>query len=87
MTTAEYIDTHPTGDFTARFERLRSLTGLSWVAFAREMGIGHEQMNRWREGVTPNGRGMEALTRLAARMPSGLDVLSGGDDGDRPRAA
>ena len=87
MTDFDSMDSPPCSDFPARLERLRALTGLSWVAFARELGVRHERVNRWRGGVTPNDRGMAALMRVAKRVPGGLEVLLGGDDGDRLRAA
>ena len=87
MKDAESLDTNLPQDFPGRLELLRSLTGLSWVAFARELGVRHDRLRRWREGVKPNARGMAALARLAARVPGGLDALFDGDDRDRPRAA
>lgn len=80
-------DARKPGDFPGRLDRLRSLTGLSWVAFAGELGVRHERVLRWREGVRPNDSGMASLCRLAARVPGGMDALFGGDGPDRPRAA
>lgn len=87
MTDAGYVDTVPSGFCPARLEQLRSLTGLSWVAFARELGVRHERVSRWREGITPNDRGMAALKRLAVRVPGGLDALFGGNEPEPPGAA
>ena len=64
-------------DFPRRLDHLRSLTGLSWVAFARLIGVRHERVVRWRTGVRPNDRGMTALRRLAAGIPGGTDTLFG----------
>ncbi len=86
MNDAGAFDTRTPGDFTDRLDRLRSLTGLSWVAFARELGVRHERIRRWREGVRPNDRGMASLCRLAARVPGGMDALFG-DGPDHPGAA
>ena len=87
MNDAGSMDAPAPQDLPDRLELVRSLTGLSWVAFAREMGVRHERLQRWRDGVRPNDRGMAALCRLAARLPDGLDALFGGDGPDRPRAA
>lgn len=87
MTDAGYVDAVPSGFSPARLEHLRSLTGMSWVGFAREIGIRHERVIRWREGVTPNDRGMAALTKLAMRVPGGLDALFDGNGPERPGAA
>ena len=87
MKDTESMDTRLPQDFPGRLEHLRSLTGLSWVAFAREMGVRHERVRRWQSGVRPNDHGMDALLRLAARVPGGLDALFDGDDRDRPQAA
>ena len=64
-------------DFPRRLDHLRSLTGLSWVAFARMIGVRYEQVFRWRSGVRPNDRGMTALLTLASRVPGGTDALFG----------
>ena len=87
MKDVDSMDTRLPPDFPGRLDHLTSLTGLSWVAFAKEMGVRHERVTRWREGVRPNDRGMAALARLAARVPGGLDALFDGDDQDRPRVA
>lgn len=87
MNDVETMEASLSPHFAVRLERLRSLTGLSWVAFAREIGVRHERVRRWREGVRPNDKGMESLRRLAAKVPGGLDVLFPGDDQDRGRAA
>ena len=81
------IDTHLPPDFPKRLDHLRTLTGLSWVAFAREMGVRHERVRRWHSGVRPNDHGMASLLRLAAKVPGGLDALFDGDDRDRCGAA
>ncbi len=87
MNDAGSMDARTPRDFPERLDRLRSLTGLSWVAFAGELGVRHERVLRWREGARPNDRGMASLCRLAARVPGGMDALFGGGGPDRPRTA
>ena len=77
MNDAPSMNEHLPPDFPRRLDQLRSLTGLSWVAFARMIGVRHEQVFRWRSGVRPNDRGMTALRSLAARIPGGNEALFG----------
>ena len=87
MMDAKSTDTSLSPTFPARLEHLRSKTGLSWVGFARELGVRYDRVRRWREGVRPNDHGMTSLRKLAARVPGGLDVLISEVDRDRGWAA
>ena len=35
------------------------------------------QLQRWREGTKPSGDGVNALVKLAARIPGGMYILFG----------
>ena len=56
-------------DFPKRLERLHEVSGLTWAAFARAIGVDPKLVHRWRNGVEPRGWAMHALFRFAARMP------------------
>ena len=43
FTAVEWLPSH----FPERLDRPRSLTGLSWVAFARMAGVRHERVAGW----------------------------------------
>ena len=81
MKDKDSLDERLPPDLPGRLELLRSLTGLSWVGFARSMGVRHERVVRWRTGARPNDHGIAALCNLAARIPGGADALFG--DGTR----
>ena len=62
-------------DFPKRLERLKEVSGLTWAAFARAIGVDPKLVHRWRNGVEPRGWAMHALFRFAARMPGGMAIL------------
>ena len=62
-------------DFPKRLERLHEVSGLTWAAFARAIGVDPKLVHRWRNGVEPRGWAMHALFRFAARMPGGMAIL------------
>ena len=62
-------------DFPKRLERLKEVSGLTWSAFARAIGVGEKQIHRWRNGAEPSGGAMHALFRFAQRMPGGMAIL------------
>ena len=65
-------------DFAARLERLKEASGLTWSGFALAIGVDRQQVRRWRKkGVEPSGGPMLSLSRFAARMPGGLEILMG----------
>ena len=44
-------------DFPKRLERLHEVSGLTWAAFARAIGVDPKLVHRWRNGVEPRGLG------------------------------
>ena len=62
-------------DFPKRLERLKEVSGLTWAAFARAIGVDPKLVHRWRNGVEPRGWVMHALFRFAQRMPGGMAIL------------
>ena len=65
-------------DFAARLHRLKETSGLTWNGFALAIGVDRKQLRRWRKkGVEPSGGPMLSLSRFAARMPGGLEILMG----------
>ncbi len=66
-------------DFSARVDRLKRASGLTWDAFAEALGVEAKQVLRWRRGTEPCGGAHHALVRLARWIPGGLDILMGED--------
>lgn len=66
-------------DFSARLDRLKRASGLTWDAFAEALGADVKQVLRWRRGTEPCGGAHHALVRLARWIPGGLDILMGED--------
>ena len=65
-------------DFAARLHRLKEVSVLTWNGFALAIGVDRKQLRRWRKkGVEPSGGPMLSLSRFAARMPGGLEILMG----------
>ena len=64
-------------DFPERLERLKEVSGLTWTAFARALGVDRKQVARWREGVEPAGGAAFSLFRFAMRLPDGVEILMG----------
>ncbi len=62
-------------DFPKRLERLHEVSGLTWAAFARAIGVDPKLVHRWRNGVQPSGWAMHAIFRFAARIPGGMAIL------------
>ena len=44
-------------DFPKRLERLHEVSGLTWAAFARAIGVDPKLVHRWRNGVEPRRLG------------------------------
>ena len=59
-------------DFPKRLEAFKEATGLSWDILAACLGVDPRQLQRWREGTKPSGDGVNALVKLAARIPGGM---------------
>ena len=66
-------------DFSARLDRLKRASGLTWDAFAEALGTDVKQVLRWRRGTEPCGGAHHAHVRLARWIPGGLDILMGED--------
>ena len=64
-------------DFGKRLEAFKEATGLSWDILAACLGVDPRQLQRWREGTKPSGDGVNALVKLASRIPGGLYILFG----------
>ena len=64
-------------DFPKRLEAFKEATGLSWDVLAACLGVDPRQLQRWREGTKPSGDGVNALVKLAARIPGGMYILFG----------
>ena len=64
-------------DFPKRLETFKEATGLSWDILAACLGVDPRQLQRWREGTKPSGDGVNALVKLAARIPGGMYILFG----------
>ena len=64
-------------DFGERIESFKEATGLSWDILAACLGVDPRQLQRWREGTKPSGDGVNALVKLAARIPGGISILFG----------
>ena len=62
-------------DFPKRLERLHEVSGLTWAAFARAIGVDPKLVHRWRNGVQLCGWAMHAIFRFAARIPGGMAIL------------
>ena len=62
-------------DFPKRLERLHEVSGLTWAAFARAIGVDPKLVHRWCNGVEPRGWAMHALFRFEAWMPGGMAIL------------
>ena len=64
-------------DFGTRLEAFKMATRVSWEVLAGCLGVDPRQLQRWREGTKPSGDGMNALLKLAARIPGGVYILFG----------
>ena len=64
-------------DFGERIEAFKEATGLSWDVLAACLGVDPRQLQRWREGTKPSGDGVNALVKLASRIPGGMYILFG----------
>ena len=64
-------------DFGPRLEAFKEATGLSWDILAACLGVDPRQLQRWREGTKPSGDGVNALVKLASRIPGGMYILFG----------
>ncbi len=64
-------------DFPKRLVRLKEVSGLTWAAFARAIGVDPKLVHRWRNGVEPGGGAMLSLLRFASRVPGGVQILTG----------
>ena len=64
-------------DFPKRLEAFKEAIGLSWDILAACLGVDPRQLQRWREGTKPSGDGVNALVKLAARIPGGMYILFG----------
>ena len=64
-------------DFSRRLESLKEATNLSWEILAACLGVDPRQLLRWREGTKPSGDGVNALVKLASRIPGGIHILFG----------
>ena len=64
-------------DFGKRMEAFKEATGVSWDILAACLGVDPRQLQRWRMGTKPSGDGMNALVKLAARIPGGMYILFG----------
>ena len=64
-------------DFGTRLEAFKETIGLSWEVLAACLGVDPRQLQRWREGTKPSGDGVNALVKLAARVPGGMYILFG----------
>ena len=62
-------------DFSARLERFKEASGLTWDGLAGCLGVDPRQLQRWRKGTRPSGDGLFALVLLAARIPGGFHTL------------
>jgi len=66
-------------DFGRRLERLKELSGLSWRALGRMLGVDPKRLGQWRNGVEPCGGAMHSIHRFASRMPGGWAIIMGED--------
>ena len=64
-------------DFPKRLEAFKEAIGVSWDILAACLGVDPRQLQRWREGTKPSGDGVNALVKLAARVPGGMYILFG----------
>ena len=64
-------------DFPKRLEAFKEATELSWDILAACLGVDPRQLQRWREGTKPSGDGVNALVKLASRIPGGMYILFG----------
>ena len=64
-------------DFPKRLAAFKETSGLSWEILAACLGVDPRQLQRWREGTKPSGDGVNALVKLAARIPGGMYILFG----------
>ena len=64
-------------DFPKRLEAFKEATDLSWDILAACLGVDPRQLQRWREGTKPSGDGVNALVKLASRIPGGIYILFG----------
>ena len=64
-------------DFGKRIEAFKEATGVSWHILSVCLGVDPRQLQRWREGTKPSGDGVNALVKLAARVPGGMYILFG----------
>ena len=64
-------------DFGRRIETFKEATEVSWDILAACLGVDPRQLQRWREGTKPSGDGVNALVKLAARIPGGMYILFG----------
>ena len=56
-------------DFPKRLERLHEVSGLTWAAFARAIGVDPKLVHRWRNGVEPRGWAMHASSASQLGCP------------------
>ena len=64
-------------DFPRRLEAFKEATELSWEVLAACLGVDPRQLQRWREGTKPSGDGVNAMVKLASRIPGGMYILFG----------
>ena len=58
-------------DFPQRLERFKEESGLSWAEIARRLGTTDLNLRRWRKGVRPHWRHLDALLDLADELGLG----------------
>ena len=76
-------------DFAERLERLAELAGVSWVEFAKLVGVESDRVTGWRTGTIPTGGEVWHIMRLALSIPGGKDVMLSkatglNEDGEHP---
>ena len=56
-------------DFPKRLERLHEVSGLTWAAFARAIGVDPKLVHRWRQGLLRQDRANGRLSGLSRLVP------------------